>query len=73
MKPLGGENQVMTPERHRFLDEHVTESLTKEEIEEGYFFCCDWDGMLMHKDDMEATNCCSCQAREKGKQAELKL
>jgi hypothetical protein len=36
------------------------ETLTKEEAEEGWHFCWDWDGLLIHKDDPEA-ECCTCK------------
>jgi len=49
----------MTRERFEYLHTHHDAKLTPEEIAEGYFFCCTWDGMLIHKSDREA-ECCSC-------------
>lgn len=34
------------------------ERLTQEEMNEGWVFCCEWDGLLIHKTDREA-ECCS--------------
>jgi hypothetical protein len=34
--------------------------LTKEEIEDGWHFCCDWDGMLIHPELPEG-DCCNCK------------
>lgn len=33
--------------------------LTLEENKAGWVFCCEWDGLLIHKDDPEA-ECCTC-------------
>lgn len=52
----------MNKERYVELERNVELKLTKEEIDEGWFFCCDWNGMLIRKDDPEA-ECCSCRAR----------
>lgn len=49
----------MTPERKRELEADESLQLTSEEVAEGYHFCMDWDGMLIHKDDPEA-ECCTC-------------
>lgn len=53
----------MTPERFNFLQRNPDEKLTAEEIEEGYFFCCTWDYLLIHKNDPEA-KCCTCLKEE---------
>lgn len=47
----------MTHERHKELMNDPESSLTDDEIEEGYVFCCNWDGALIHKDDIEAAAC----------------
>ena len=38
--------------------------LTKEEIEEGWHFCIEWDGLLIKRGDPEA-ECCNCFEKEK--------
>jgi hypothetical protein len=54
----------MTNERYHYLISKEAmdknETLTKEEAEEGWHFCWDWDGLLIHKDDPEA-ECCTCK------------
>jgi hypothetical protein len=47
----------MTPQRRYELDHTQDSRLTQEELDEGYRFCCEWDGMLIHKDDPEAEAC----------------
>lgn len=47
----------MTPERRKELMDNIDMDLTQEEADEGYRFCCEWDGLLIHKDDMEAEFC----------------
>lgn len=50
----------MTPQRYNQLMKDVSVTLTPEEVAAGYFFCaCEWDGLLIHKDDLEAQYC-SC-------------
>lgn len=49
----------MTPERRRQLDDDFDLKLTQEELDQGYHFCCEWDGLLIHKDDPES-ECCLC-------------
>lgn len=54
----------MTKERYQALMAPDSElSLTDEEVKEGYHFCWDWDGLLIHKDDPEA-ECCSCNLKQ---------
>lgn len=48
----------MTPSRRKEL-ECSEATLTDDEIEQGYVFCCEWDGMLINKNDPEA-ECCHC-------------
>lgn len=55
----------MTRERMEYLHKNIEAKLTKEEIKEGYFFCCTWDGMLIHKTDPEA-KCCGCLSLTSG-------
>jgi hypothetical protein len=50
----------MTSKRHKELMANQDLCLTPEEIAEGWHFCWDWDGLLIHKDDREA-EICSCQ------------
>jgi len=45
--------------RYEFLMKNPDAKLTDDEIAEGYFFCCTFDGLLIHKDDIEA-ECCGC-------------
>lgn len=40
--------------------------LTDKQYKEGWFFCCEWDEMLIHKDSPEA-QCCTCRM-EKGEE-----
>lgn len=45
-------------ERRQALERSATLNLTPEEIAEGWIFCiCEWDDMLIHKDDPEAQFC----------------
>jgi hypothetical protein len=59
----------MTRERWMELMHPLTESkgieLTKEEVDAGYHFCAEWDGLLVHVDDDEFLCCCSCSWMEK--------
>lgn len=47
----------MTHERWVELMENDTIRLTPEEIEEGWHFCWDWDGLLIHPGDDEFELC----------------
>jgi len=49
----------MTRERFEYLHRNHDAKLTAEELAEGYFFCCTWDGLLIHKTGPEA-ECCGC-------------
>lgn len=62
----------MKEERRRQLELDPNAKLTQEEIDAGWFFCCDWDGMLMHKTSYEAQNCCSCIASERTEEEKQK-
>lgn len=59
----------MTRERWMQLMQPFAENdginLTPEEIEAGYHWCNDWDGLLVHVDDDEFLCCCSCSWMEK--------
>lgn len=45
--------------RYEFLMTNPDERLTPAELDEGWFFCCTFDGLLIHKDSREG-DCCSC-------------
>ena len=47
----------MTPLRYAALELGLSNTLTKEEMDEGWCFCLEWDGMLLHKSWLEATCC----------------
>jgi hypothetical protein len=49
----------MTLNRRHELENDTTLSLTAKEVAEGWFFCCEWDGMLIHESHPEA-ECCTC-------------
>jgi hypothetical protein len=58
----------MTRERWMELMHPLAESkgieLTNEEVDAGYHFCAEWDGLLIHVDDDEF-ECCGCSWMEK--------
>lgn len=55
----------MTPERRKFLNENLEENLTQQETDDGYCFCMDWDGLLIHISEQEAEVCtCNCVAKD---------
>lgn len=47
----------MTYKRYKELNADFTLELTDEEVDNGWHFCYDWDGLLIHKDSPEATVC----------------
>ena len=49
----------MTPKRRCQLERDQTLRLTDDEVEAGYHFCIEWDGMLIHTTDKEF-ECCTC-------------
>ena len=51
---------MITKERYNQLMNDPSEKLTLEEIKEGWHFCNDWDGLLIHKNDQEF-DVCNCQ------------
>lgn len=59
-----GDENTMTPERYKELQYNQDAQLTPEEQAEGWFFCCEWDGMLITKDWREA-ECCTCIEKDK--------
>ena len=50
----------MNKKRYQDLMENPLWTLTKEEELEGYHFCGDWDGRLIHK-SWPAISKCSCE------------
>lgn len=50
----------MTDERWLQLVISNTEQLTQEELDEGWHFCCDWDGLLVGP-GMGERRACSCR------------
>lgn len=60
----------MDMKRYSELNRDMDAKLTPEELAEGYWFCgCEWDGLLIHKDDMEAKYCGCYQDELKALQA----
>lgn len=53
----------MNKERYEELMYDEGLSLTEEEKLEGYHFCWDLNGLLIHKDDLEASRC-NCNITE---------
>lgn len=51
----------MTPERYKELN-RTGEELAPEEVREGWHYCADWDGLLIHPKFPEA-ECCSCEVK----------
>ncbi len=54
----------MNLKRYRELMDNEDLDLTEDERKDGYFFCCDWDGLLIKQDSKEA-ECCSCMNAER--------
>lgn len=50
---------TMTIERYKELCGNPELRLTQEEIDQGYRFCCEWDGLLIHPRHLESF-CCRC-------------
>jgi hypothetical protein len=50
---------VKIPRERRIELEQGTASLNPHEKADGWHFCLEWDGMLVHPDDPEA-QCCLC-------------
>lgn len=57
---------TMTRERYRELENNHSLSLTKEEVKQGYHFCYEWDGLLIHVTHPEF-KACICKSMEKWK------
>lgn len=54
----------MTPERYKQLERDFTLNLTDEEQKEGWIFCnCEFDGLLIHKDQPESEFCACLKQR----------
>lgn len=49
----------MATERYNSLMRNPQAKLTSEEVNQGYRFCCEWDGLLIHHTHPEAMSC-SC-------------
>lgn len=47
----------MTRTRYQALMADEGLSLTDQERGEGWHFCYDWDGLLIHSDDIEIESC----------------
>lgn len=47
----------MTRARIRELDKNLAAELTEEEFANGWHFCSDWDGLLIHKSHPESEAC----------------
>jgi len=52
--------KTMSFERYYFLMSSLNAQLTKEEIKQGWHFCIEWDGLLIHP-DMPEFDACSCE------------
>ncbi len=50
---------TMTPKRYNELNLNPNKALTAAEIANGYRYCCEWDGLLIHATHPEA-DCCAC-------------
>jgi len=53
----------MTYERRRDLELYWTQQLTGKEIDEGWHWCCEWDGLLVGP-GMEELEVCRCGTDE---------
>lgn len=51
----------MTPQRYEKLMSRQAR-LTKAEVKEGWHYCPEWDGLLIHPSDPEADFCTALQA-----------
>jgi hypothetical protein len=49
----------MTKERYKELNNSTQGSLTTKEVNEGWHWCDEWDGLLVGP-GMSEMNCCSC-------------
>lgn len=56
----------MTFERYDFLmdEEGPCVHLNEREIKDGWHFCDDWDGLLIHPDSDEFRHCCCSHMKE---------
>lgn len=62
-KPFVVVDHGMTNSRYRELSTNLTLRLSPEEKANGWFFCCEWDDMLINKNSPEA-ECCTCILKE---------
>ena len=54
----------MEKSRYEQLSRNLDESLTDKEVQDGWRFCCEWDGLLIHSSHPEA-ECCRCLRDER--------
>jgi len=54
----------MNRERYLSLSKYESLELTEEEVKDGWHFCWEWDGLLIHPTWEEAKCCCSCFLEE---------
>lgn len=47
----------MNRERYDEINKDLDAELTEDEMAEGWFFCCEFDGLLINKESLEATVC----------------
>lgn len=51
----------MTKKRYNRLMDDLNARLTKEEVVEGWHFCCEWDGLLIGPGMEQEIDCgCTC-------------
>lgn len=56
-----GKFMGITDERWRYLEANQMARLTDDEIEAGWHFCYDWDGLLVNRYDTEGEGAaCTC-------------
>lgn len=51
----------MTPLRKAELERNPDAKLTAQELAQGWHFCMDWDGMVVHPDEPEGESC-TCES-----------
>jgi len=58
---INREDKVMDVARYNLLMAEQ-EKLTQKEIDDGWRFCCEWDGLLVNKNDKEGEGqFCTCK------------
>lgn len=58
----------MTKTRYYQIFDNLDEKLTPEEIQRGWHFCCEWDGLLVSPSMDESFPCCCYTDQEKEQQ-----